>query len=137
MTRQGQGISIVERGIDSESIWFSEGSTLVHNRIAGSIQGCPWIDSSSQRGAQGEHPWIVCPRKTVKTPPRYGCRAPYDVDELHRLIDVEVNKGELSNHVERSDVHRLGPDLGLSEPYAVLGDPYIDPWVSEAIRLEC
>jgi hypothetical protein len=89
-TQQGQDICFVERWTESGSLWFSEGSSLAHRRIAKSIKECPWVASGSPRGAEGEHPWIVCLRKPIKNPPRYGCRALYDMGKRRRLIHVRA-----------------------------------------------
>lgn len=134
LTHQGQSICSVESRIRSGSLWFGEGSHLAHRRIARRIQGCPWVASGSPLGAEREHPWIVYLRKTIKNPPRFGCRVPYDVDKGHRLILEEADQSELNYDVKRSGVDRLAPGGGLGELGAVQSDPYLDPWVSEAIR---
>lgn len=134
MTQRWQGICFVGKWTGSGSLWFSEGSPLAHRRITGSIQGVPWIASGSTWGAEGEHPWIVCLRKTIRTPPRHRCRAPSDVGIRHRLMHEEADRSELNYGVERSGVIRLVPVGGLGEPGAVRGEPYLDPWASEAIR---
>jgi hypothetical protein len=52
-------------------------------------------------------------------------------------MDVNVNQNELNNYMERSDVDRFCPGLGLGEPDPVHDDAYLGPWASEAIRFEC
>ena len=137
MTQQGQDVSFVGRGIGPGSLRFGEGSLLAHHRITGSIQGSHWIASGSPWGAEGEHPWIVCLRKAIRNPPRYWCRALHDVDERHRLIHVQADQSELNYAVERSSIDHFDSGRGLGEPDAVRCDPYLDPWVSEAIRVGC
>ena len=134
MTQQGQDVCYVERGTGSGSLWLGEGSPLVHRRITGSIQGVPWIASGSPWGAEGEHYWIISLCKTINNSPRYGCRAPYDVDKRRRLIRGEVDQSELNSDVERSGVDHFDPGCGLCEPNSLRGDPYLEPWVSEVIR---
>lgn len=137
MTQQWQDVSFVGRGADPGSLWFGEGSPSAHRRIAGSIQGMPRIAPGSTWGAEGEHPWIVCLRKTINNSPRRGRRAPYEVDNRRSLIHEEVDRSEPNYDVERSGVIRLAPGGGLGEPDAARGDPYLGPWVSEAIRFGC
>jgi hypothetical protein len=137
MTQQGKFICFVERRIGSWRLWFSKGSSLVHRRIVGSIQGVPWIASGSPWGAEGEHPWIVCLLKTIRNPIRYGYRVPLDVSKRNRLICTEVDQSELNYDLERSGVDRFGSDRGLGEPDAFRGDSYIGLWASEAIQFGC
>ena len=137
MTQQIQDVCFVEIGIGSESSRFGEGSPTVHNRIAGSIQGSPWIGSGSTRGAKREHPWIVRLRKIVKDQSRYRCKRSYDVDESHSFMEVAIGQSKLNNHIERSGVDPLTPCPGLGEPDSAHGDVYFDPFASEPIRFEC
>jgi hypothetical protein len=123
-------------GTSSGSPRFKDGSSLVHPRITGSIQGLPRIASGSRWGAEGEHQRIICLRKTVKNPPNHGIGEPCDVDGRHLFMHVDVRQDERSNAEERTIVGLHGPRRGLSEPYAVPGDPYSGSLVSEVIRYE-
>jgi len=136
LTQQWHAVCSIESWIGSGSLWFGKGSPLVHRRIKGGIQGVPWFTSGSPWGAVGEHPWIVCLRKAVGNPPRYGCRALHDAGEHRSQMQLEVDRGEPSHGVERSGVEQFDHGSGLGEPDAEPGDPCSGPWASEAIRLE-
>jgi hypothetical protein len=72
----------------------------------------------------------MCLRKTIKNPPRYGCRESSDVDRRNRLMHGEANQSDPNYHVERSGIDHSDHGSGLGDPDAVRGDPYVDPWVS-------
>ena len=126
----------VEVGTSSGSPRFKDGSSLVHPRITGSIQGLPRIASGSRWGAEGEHHRIIYLRKTVKNPPNHGIGEPCGVDGRNLFVHGDVRQDERSNAEGRSCVGLHGPERGLSEPYAVPGGPYSSSLVSEVIRYE-
>ncbi len=137
MTQQGQDVCFGEGGIGCGSIWLGEGSPLVHTWIAESIQGALRIESGSPRGASEEHPRIVCLRKIVSSPRRYGRIGPSDLGESDHLIGVKVSQGEPDNHLARSSIDPLGPGTEPAEPVSTRGDPCLCPWESEVTGFEC
>ena len=119
------------------STWFTVGSPLVHHWISGCNIRDTWISFGSLRGASGEHPWFMYPKKILENTPSYGCRVPDNVDVHQRSMHPEADHFEPNYPAERSNIDYVNPGHGHIEPGVGLGEPRSVTNASEAIRFEC